>query len=173
MGPLRFSNQLKSRGCIELAVDASSAPFVHVQPAQGDGNHGPEHQRVADHPHDVATDVQILHVGRAPGAVGGEVGREHLVTRSGQRQPREGVDRNGQEQIEELQRRVEAIAVGVRTKDLAPEEIADDEEHQVLGVVHTFVGERVVVPNSQMRYWDHDGVEHECDDGMAEHLGHR
>ena len=66
--------------------------------------------------------------------MGGEVGREDLVGLAGQAEPREGVDGDGQEQVEELQCGVEAIAVGVVPEDLSPEQVADQQEDQVLEV---------------------------------------
>ena len=46
----------------------------------------------------------------------------------GQREAGEGVDRDGQEQVEELQGRVEAIGVGIAAEDLAPEQVSHDKK---------------------------------------------
>ena len=102
--------------------------------------------------------------------MGGEVGREQLVGRAGERQSGEGVDRDGQEQVEELQRGVEAVAVGVVAEDLAPEQVAHDQEREVLGVVQALVLEREVVPGRQVADRDEDGVEHEGDAGCPKNL---
>ena len=98
-------------------VDAYRPAFVHVHPAQCDRDHRPEHQRVADDPHDVAPHVEVGDIRRAPGAVGGEVSGEQVVSRTGERQRGEGVDRYGHEQVEELQGGVEAIGVGIAPED--------------------------------------------------------
>ena len=46
---------------------------------------------------------------------------------------------------------MEAVGVGVVAEDLAPEQVADDQEGEVLGVVHALVLERQVVPTRQVR----------------------
>ena len=56
---------------------------------------------------------------------------------------------------------MEAIRVGIAAEDLAPEEVADDQEGQVLGIVDALVLEREVVPTGQMADRDDHGVEHE------------
>ena len=117
-------------------------------------------------------DVEVGDVGRAPGPVGGEVGGEQLVGRAGQRQPGEGVDRDGHEEVEELQRRVEPVRVGIVPEDLPPEQVAHEQEDQVLRVVHALLRERVVVPDRQVADRDDDGVEDERHDRVAEELGH-
>ena len=55
-------------------------------------------------------------------------------------------------------------------EDLAPEQVAHDEEHQVFGVVDALVLEGEVVPARQMADRDHHGVEHEGHNRVAEEL---
>ena len=81
------------------------------------------------------------------------------MARTGQRQPGEGVDRDGEEQVEELQGGVETVGVGIVAEDLTPEEVPDDQKRQMLGVVHALVFEREVVPAGQMADRDDDGIE--------------
>ena len=105
--------------------------------------------------------------------MGGEVGREDLVALADEAQPGEGVDRDGEEQVEELQGGVQPVGVGVVAEDLAPKEIADDQEGEVLGVVHALVLEGQVVPARQVVSGINDRVEHEGHRRMAEELGDR
>ena len=66
------------------AVDTYGSALVHVHPAQGHRDHRPQHEGVADDPHDVAAHVEVGHIRRSPRPMRGEVGGEHLVALTGE-----------------------------------------------------------------------------------------
>ena len=81
---------------IQLSIDSDRSALVHVHPTQSHGDHRPQHEGVADDPHDVAAHVEVCDVRRPPGPVCGEIGREELMGRPS-KTGREGVDRDRQE----------------------------------------------------------------------------
>jgi hypothetical protein len=56
---------LSQRLLVELPVDPIRVALVHVHPTERDRNHRPQHERVADDPHDVAPDMEVGHVRQA------------------------------------------------------------------------------------------------------------